>query len=528
MKKTFDTKDSAGILSFIIESVQKYKLKKSEENRATLMAEESLLVMLDHTTDEEITVDIRYRGGKLTIRLVAKGEPFDIFESSDPMRAALMQSFADDIHIRNWRKHNSVTITAYKSRYLLLIRLATAAVLGVVLSFMLKSVLPPAVSAKIASAFMTPGKEMFMNCLNMLIPPLVFFSIASAIAGFGNTAQLGRIGGKIVGIYTMTTIFATVLGFALVELIKPYQFGVAAVSQTVPEVTMDLSFVETFMKIVPDNFVKSFLEGDTVQIIFLAVFLGLAVTAVGAKAKPFQDFINAGNEVFLKMTNMLISFMPVMVFCMLSEMILSGSGNTAGIGLPVLAGIAVYLLAIVILITFYHLLLRFLGNLKPLTFTRKYLPYLLQIMGMGSSSAAIPLNMKICDDLGVHKKVYSLSIPLGATINMDGTTVYMSVFGLLLARVYGLPITFSTYLMMVFAILMLSAGAPPVMGASIICLSALLKTLGLPVSEAITMVLGVEVVAGLVRTINNAICDMVGTLIVANQENLLDKEKYYS
>jgi len=114
MKKTFDTKDSAGILSFIIESVQKYKLKKSEENRATLMAEESLLVMLDHTTDEEITVDIRYRGGKLTIRLVAKGEPFDIFESSDPMRAALMQSFADDIHIRNWRKHNSVTITAYK------------------------------------------------------------------------------------------------------------------------------------------------------------------------------------------------------------------------------------------------------------------------------------------------------------------------------------------------------------------------------------------------------------------------------
>ena len=528
MKKTFEAKDTAGILSFILESIQKYKLKKSEENRAALMAEESLLIMLDHTTDEEITADIRYRSGKLTIRLAANGEPFDFFESSDPMRAALMQSFADDIHIRNWKKHNVVTITAYKSRYLLLIRLATAAVLGVVLSFMLKSVLPPAVSAKIASAFMAPGKEMFLNCLNMLIPPLVFFSITSAIAGFGNTAQLGRIGGKIVGIYTMTTMFATVLGFALVELIKPYQFGTAAVPQAIPGASMDLSFLETFMKIVPDNFVRSFLDGDTVQIIFLAVFLGLAVTAVGAKAKPFQDFINAGNEVFLKMTNMLISFMPVMIFCMLSEMILSGSGKTSGIGLPVLAGIAVYLLAIVILITFYHLLLRFLGKLKPLTFTRKYLPSLLQIMGMGSSSAAIPLNMKICDDLGVHKKIYSLSIPLGATINMDGTTVYMSVFGLLLARVYGLPITFSTYLMMIFAILMLSIGAPPVMGASIICLSALLKTLGLPVSEAITMVLGVEVIAGLVRTINNAICDMVGTLIVANQENLLDKDKYYS
>ena len=137
MKKTFEVKDTAGILSFILESIQKYRLKKSEENRATLMAEETLLVMLDHTTDEEITVDIRYRGGKLTIRLVAKGEPFDIFEPADPMQAALMQSFSDDIHIRNWRKTNFVSITAYKSRYLLLIRLATAAVLGVVLSLLL-------------------------------------------------------------------------------------------------------------------------------------------------------------------------------------------------------------------------------------------------------------------------------------------------------------------------------------------------------------------------------------------------------
>ena len=528
MKKTFETKDTAGILSFILESIQKYKLKKSEENRATLMAEETLLTMLDYTTDEEINVYIVYRGGKLTIRLVAKGEPFDIFETTDPMRAALMQSFADDIHVRSWRKHNTATITAYKSRYLLLFHMAEAAVLGVVLSFLLKTVLPPDVSVRIASGIMTPGKEMFLNCLNMLIPPLVFFSIASAIAGFGNTAQLGRIGGKIVGIYTMTTVFATTLGFVLVELIKPYRFGAAAAAPVISETSLDLSFVETFMGIIPDNFVRSFLDGDTVQIIFLAVFLGMAVTAVGAKAKPFQELVNAGNEVFLKMTNMLSSFMPLMIFCMLSEMILSGSASQSGIGLPILAGIGVYLLAIVVLIVFYHLLLKFLGKLKPLVFTRKYMPYLLQIMGMGSSSAAIPLNMKICDDLGVNRKVYSLSIPLGATINMDGTTVYMSVFGLLLARIYGLPITLSTYLMMVFAILMLSAGAPPVMGASIICLSALLKTLGLPVSEAITMVLGVEVVAGLVRTVNNAICDMAGTLIVANQENLLDKDKYYS
>ncbi|MCR4952073.1 MAG: dicarboxylate/amino acid:cation symporter [Solobacterium sp.] len=529
MKKTFSSADRAGILTFINENIEKQKLKASEKNRASLMAEETLLLMLDHTEDEEFTVNISYLSGTLRIKMQAKGKPFDLYSgSTDPMQTALMQSFAQDIRLKHQKQYNVVTITAYKSRYLLLIRMGMAAVLGIVLSLMMKAAFPPSVCASIAKSIMTPGKDMFMNCLNMLIPPLVFFSIASAIAGFGNTAQLGRIGGKIMGIYTMTTLFATLLGFALVELIRPYRLGAAAALTALQPADMDLSFLDTFMKIIPENFVKAFLDGDTVQIIFLAVFLGLAVTSVGEKAKPFQEFINAGNEVFLKMTNMLISFMPVMIFCMLSQMILSGSGAASAMGLPIFAGIGVYLLAIVILLTFYHLLLKFLGRLKPLTFTRKYMPYLLQIMGMGSSSAAIPLNMKICDDLGVNKKVYSLSIPLGATVNMDGTTVYMSVFGLLLARLYGLPLNLSTYIMMTFAILMLSAGAPPVMGASIICLSALLKTLGLPVNEAIGMVLGVEVVAGLVRTINNAICDMVGTLIVARQENLLDKEKYYS
>ena len=153
---------------------------------------------------------------------------------------------------------------------------------------------------------------------------------------------------------------------------------------------------------------------------------------------------------------------------------------------------------------------------------------MLQIVGIGSSSAAIPLHMKVCDDLGIDRKVYSLSIPLGATVNMDGTTIYMSVFGLLLARLYGMPVNLAVYITMTFTILLLSAGAPPVMGSSIICLTALMRTIGLPVEEAVSMVLGVEVIAGLLRTANNAVCDMVGSLIVANQEGLLDKEKYYS
>ena len=529
-KKTFSKDSPADILSFINEDIRRHKLKKNEENRALLMSEETLMTMLEHTTDEEIAVKTSYVGGRYKIRMSAKGGEFDplAVEGSDPMRSALMQSFADDIRAKNSKGVNVVTITAYKSRYMLLYKLVGAGIIGLVLSFILKAALPAHVCQWIATEIMDSGQTLFMNCLNMLIPPLVFFSIASAIVGFGNPSQLGRVGGKIMGIYMMTTLCATIFGFIMVEIFKPYRFGSVVLSGAVSaEAGVDISFKESFLKIIPENFIKAFLDGDTIQIIFLAVFMGLAITAVGSKAKAIQDIINAGNEVFLRMTNALVGFMPLLIFCIVSKTILSG-GAGSSMGKPILAGVGVYLLTIVVMIVFYHLLLWLLGRLKPLVFTKKYLPYILQVVGTGSSSAAIPLNMKICGDLGIDRKVYSLSIPLGATVNMDGTTIYMSVFGLLLARLYGLPVNLPVYITMTFAIFMLSAGAPPVVGSSIICLTALLRTLGLPVEEAVAMVLGVEVIAGLLRTANNAVCDMVGSLIVANQEKMLDKDKYYS
>ena len=531
MKKVFSKQKPGEILDFINGEIRRRKLKKSEENRACLMSEETLMTLVEHATEDEITVNISYFGGTLRIKLISKGEPFDplAVSGSDPFREALVRSFADDIHTKHQKNVNTITITAYKSRYLLLYKLIAGGLAGIILSFLLKAIIPAGACQWIAEQIMDSGQTLFMNCLNMLIPPLVFFSIASAICGFGNISQLGRIGGKIMGIYMMTTLCATIFGFVMVEIFKPYKFGSIVLGESASlQAGVHLSFKESFLNIIPDNFVKAFLEGDTIQIIFLAVIIGIAITAVGDKAKPLQAFINAGNEVFLKMTNGLVGFMPLLIFCIVSKTILAGGNGSGGMGAPIAAGVGVYLATIVVMIVFYHLLLLFLGRLKPLTFTKKYLPYILQVVGTGSSSAAIPLNMKVCSDLGIDKRVYSLSIPLGATVNMDGTTIYMSVFGLLLARLYGMPINLPVYFTMTFAIFMLSAGAPPVVGSSIICLSALLRTLGLPVTEAIAMVLGIEVIAGLLRTANNAVCDMVGSLIVANQEGLLDKEKYYS
>ena len=531
MKKTFNKSDVEEMLAFIRSNVEKHKLRLHEETRALLISEETLVALLEHTTGDEVTIGMSYIGGNMKIRMQAKGEPFNPVSDTDddPVHAALMKSFASDIHIKSSKGINTITITAFKSRYLLLYKLVFAALISIALSMLLKTAATPQICQLVSTQIMSAGKTLFMNCLNMLIPPLVFFSIASAIVGFGDTSQLGRIGGKTMTLYAFTTVCATAIGFALVELIKPYNIGSLNLQPIdLTQAGVKMSFADSFMSIIPDNIVASFLNADTIQIIFLAVIIGLATAAVGSKGQAFQDFINAGNEVFLKMTNTLVGFMPFLIFCIIGETLLGGSGTGSGMGMPIIAGIGVYVLAIVVMIIFYHLLLLFLGHLRPFVFTRKYLPYMLQVVGIGSSSAAIPLNMRVCEAFGIDKKVYSLSIPLGATVNMDGTTVYMSVFGLLLARLYGLPINMSVYFTLTVTILLLSAGAPPVMGSSIICLTALLRTIGLPVEEAVSMVLGVEVIAGLLRTANNAVCDMVGSLIVANQEGLLDKDKYYS
>ncbi|MBQ6551089.1 MAG: dicarboxylate/amino acid:cation symporter [Lachnospiraceae bacterium] len=531
MKKVFSAEQVAEILLFITENTRRHKLKKSEENRAILMSEETLMTMLKHTTGDEVIVYMSYLGGNLKIRMIARGEAFDPLaaDASEPMRAALMQSFSRDIRVRNQKGTNVVTISAYKSRYLLIYKLIGAGLLGLILSLLLRAVCPSEACRWIASNIMNTGKTIFMNCLNMLIPPLVFFSIANAIVSFGNTSQLGRIGGKLLGLYGTTTVCATAFGFIMVEIIKPYRYGSLALPAADASLAgMDISFRDSLIKIIPDNIVKAFLEADTIQIIFLAIIIGLGVTIVGAKAKAFQDFIIAGNEVFLRITNALVGFMPLLIFCIIGESILKGGAGENRMGKPILVGIVAYLLTIVVMVVFYHLLLRFLGRLKPLTFTKKYLPYILQIAGTGASGAAIPMNMKIADELGIDKKVYSLSIPLGATVNTDGTAIYMAVFGLLLARLYGIPMSLPVYLTMAFAIIMLSAGAPPVVGSAMICLTALVRMLGLPVEESIAMVLGLEVFSGLLRIANNSIGDMVGSLIVASQEGLLDKKKYYS
>jgi Na+/H+-dicarboxylate symporter len=260
---------------------------------------------------------------------------------------------------------------------------------------------------------------------------------------------------------------------------------------------------------------------------FLAFLVGLATLLSGEKTRPFATFLDSGNAVFMKIADVVMQLIPIMIFSYVCvTLVPPKSAVNSGTLKSMLAAAAAFVLTIIIMMGVYILLLRVMGGLNPIKLIKKYAPHALKVIVMGSSSAAIPINMEVCEELGVPSKIYALTIPLGATINMDGVSMYLAVFGLTFAKIYGIEITLPVLLSMAFTIIMLSAGAPTIYGVSLICLSVMLTSLGVPVDEALGQAVGMEVIAGMFRTVNNSIGDMVGTLITASKEGVLDREKY--
>ncbi|MBR4344610.1 MAG: dicarboxylate/amino acid:cation symporter [Lachnospiraceae bacterium] len=533
MKQTFELPNGIDeCLKYLQEVFDGFKLKKAEKNRALLMAEESLTSISKHSKDSVLTVTVKRYIGKIKVCLMADGERFDPFEDASDVNAILMKSFSPDLKYVHTHTKNRITISAYKSRNLFLYRIIGAALLAGLLSLILRNVCSDETRTYLTNNVFAVMKDIYMNALTMMIAPLIFFSISSSIAGFGNAADIGRVGARIMGIYLMTTVICISIGFGLTFLLKPYDYA-EAVQSTAADVSqytttqIDTSVKGFLMSIVPSNFFEPFVKNDTIPIMFLAFLVGLATLLAGEKTRPFATFLDSGNAVFMKIADVVMQLIPIMIFSYVCvTLVPPKSGLNSGSLKSMICAAVAFVLTIIIMLVVYNLLLWLMGGLNPFKLLKKYAPHALKVIVMGSSSAAIPINMQVCEELGVPSKIYSLSIPLGATINMDGISMYLAVFGLTFAKIYGIEITLPVLLSMAFTIIMLSAGAPTIYGVSLICLSVMLTSINVPVDEALGQAVGMEVIAGMFRTINNSIGDMVGTLITASKEGVLDLAKY--
>lgn len=528
---------------FVHDELLKLGIGKRLILKTELMTEETVMQFLRFASPQaKLHIRIKRFLGDTSVILTMQGDEFDPFAeeiqdsdqddeiSENTIRAILLRSYGEAFKYSHRNKVNTVRILTGKSEQKSLRNTLIALVLGTIFGLIAKLAMPESAANTVCSDLLEPIKTMFMNALKIIIAPVVFFSIASCISQFKNIAELGRIGIKIMGIYLLTSVLAIVIGITTAQLLQPGEPGFALTQSAsdaaaAVDTDIDTSIKTIIINIVPSNFLKPFLESNTLQIIFLAVICGIAVGMTGEHTTRLRSLFDSLNSLFLTVTTIISKFIPLAVFCSLSLLIVNMSGSSI---LTVLSGAGVQILSIVEMLCVYGILILIIARINPLTFFKKAKEGMFTSFALSSSSAAMPTNMRVCTDkLGISPKICSFSIPLGATINMDGTCIYLSVIGLFLARAYGVEITMSTLLTTGLTIMLLSLGAPGVPGSALVCLGVVLKAMNVPV-EAMGLIIAINPIMDMFDTMSNTTGDMAAALIVAKNEKLLDEKVYRS
>lgn len=390
--------------------------------------------------------------------------------------------------------------------------LATKILIGLILGIFVGLFTP----VDFATTFIKPFGDLFLRLIKMIIVPLVLSSLIVGAASVGDIRKLGRIGGKTVTYYLLTSAFAVVIGLIMGTVLQPGAGLEIPVDATYEgRETPALSTV--LLEIIPDNPLGAMVNASMLQIIAFALFIGIAITLVGERANPVKNFFDGFAEVMYKITGIVMAYAPIGVFGLIVPVV-------AQYGLDVLAPlamviIAVYLGCLLHAAVVYTSAVKFLGKMSPLTYFKGILPAAVVAFTTCSSSGTLPVTIKCVEDnLGVSKEVSSFCLPLGATINMDGTAVYMGVCALFVAQVYGLDLTFTQQLTIVLVGTLASIGTAGVPGAGLIMLTMTLTSVGLPL-EGVALVAGIDRILDMARTCVNVIGDTSCCVVVASSEN---------
>ena len=463
IKRHFDADISSigSLTEFVEENLKKHGIKEKECARVMLVVEEAAGSLLHHASSKpgagKIRVTINKLLGNVEIELSAKGEEYSIAQSmsqglvddeitddiQESLRNIILNSMTANLKYRNRNGINYIKMTVIRSKRAFLYQTLGAMALAVILGTIFSKVLPGNINDTLNNMIFSPIKTMFLNALKMVVAPVVFFSIISCIVQFSDLSSLGRIGGKIIGMYFFTTCIAIAIGIGVFYLIQPgdasLASSLAADSGAITSQTMNVSIIDTIVGIIPSDIVNPFLKANMLQLIFMAVIFGIATSLLGKYSDMLVGLFSACNDLFLKVTSIIIKAMPLAVFCSIMSMMLTMGIKTI---ISVLGMFCTFVLGLFAVMIMYCILMTVMGRINPVNFVRKYAPSMLQVFSLSSSNAAIPLNMEACEKkLGIDKMIYSLSIPLGATINMHGTCIYLSVFTLALGKIYGVDVT---------------------------------------------------------------------------------------
>lgn len=376
----------------------------------------------------------------------------------------------------------------------------------------------------LAKTWIAPFGTIFMNMIKMIIVPLVFSSLVIGVCSLGDVKKIGRIGAKTMAYYLGTTAFAIVLGLILAIIIQPGAGvnmpaeGVKAAAQAAPPI------MKVIIDIFPTNAMEAMLKANMLQIIVFSLFIGIGISMVGERAEYLKRTIDGLAEVSYKIVGMIMNFAPIGVFGLITPVV---AANGPAVLLPLLkVVIAVYLGCLLHAVIVYGAMLQFIGKISPMKFFKGIAPAQLLAFTSCSSGGSLPVNMACVQKLGVSKEISSFVLPLGATINMDGTAVYQGVCALFIAQIYGVDLTSGQLLTVILTGTLASIGTAGVPGAGFIMLTMILTAIGLPL-EGSALIAGIDRILDMPRTCVNITGDATVCYLIDKSEKENIKEPLF-
>ena len=378
--------------------------------------------------------------------------------------------------------------------------------------------------AFVVDGLLDAGGEIFIRSLMLMVVPLVFVSLICGAASLGGHGNMGRVGLKTIGLYLLTTAIAITIALVLALVISPGEGAGDGLEATSFQINEPASIKDTLVDIFPRNPVAAMAEGNMLQVIVFALLLGVALSRCGAAGERIRSFFDDFNELMMKLITMLIQLAPIGVFCLMATLF-------SNVGWQEIYKLLAYFLTVVAALLVhmtlvYPTLLIVLGRLNPVTFMLKMREPMLVGFSTASSGATLPVTLRtIKEKVGVKNEVAAFAIPLGATINMDGTAIMQGVATVFIAQFYAIDLTLADYLMVILTATMASVGTAGVPGVGLIMLTMVLSQVGLPV-EGIMLIIGVDRLLDMLRTAVNITGDGTVSTIVARSENELDLERF--
>jgi putative proton/sodium-glutamate symport protein gltT len=372
-------------------------------------------------------------------------------------------------------------------------------------------------AVEFATYFLQPIGTIFLNLLKFVVVPIVLTSIIDGIVSLKDIKKVGTIGLSTIIYYSITTAFAVAVGLLFANLFKG-SFKLLQTSGLSFDPGKATSIMETLVQLFPKNVLGPLVEANMLQTIVISLFIGFGIIIAGEKGDALAKLNHSVEEVFMIIMNMIIKTSPIAVFCLITPVIATNGANVIGSLFMVI--VTAYIAYIVHMAVVYSFTVKTLGNTNPLTFFKAIMPAMLFGFSSASSVGTLPINSECLEEnLGIRKDIVSFVLPLGATINMDGTAIYQGVCSVFIAACYGITLTPSQLLTIVVTATLASIGTAGTPGSGMIMLAMVLQSVGLPV-EGIALVAGIDRIFDMGRTVVNITGDASCTVIVNHRENL--------